>query len=76
MCEHGSSIYDSVDMRKGLDKAKLLASKDMLGALLRLDHRGGLFSNADLNNALIKSFSDSPAKVQMIGKAHQEKTNL
>ena len=51
---HGVNLYKSLDMKIGLDRAKLQEHIGLLGDLIRLDARGGLFSQVDMETALAK----------------------
>ena len=47
ICADGIKIYESDDMKAGMDLEQLTKHQDLLCSFLRLDPRGGHFGNAD-----------------------------
>ena len=69
LVEKNIAIYDSSDFKIGINIGQLSESLLMLHDLVKLDTRGGFFSNGDLVAAVKASVVDKAGEVAMQAKA-------
>ena len=53
LCVHAATLYSSTDMATGIDLTLLRLNSHMLGALIRIDPRGGYFAQEHIEKTLI-----------------------
>ena len=54
IAQDGPHIYDSEDMKVGVNLPKLVRNEDLMCSLIRVDPRGGHFANQDVADGLLK----------------------
>ena len=53
LVDKGSSIYNTMNMKSGIDNALLRAADPLLQSFMKLDDRGGFFKQADMEQGLL-----------------------
>ena len=60
LVDKGSSIYNTMNMKSGIDNALLRAEDPLFQSFMKLDDRGGFFKQADMEQGLL--FASSRAR--------------
>ena len=66
--DKGDDLYDSDDMAVGLNHALLVQAAPLLEDLLRLDSRGGIFSQTHLQTALSNAVAETDSQAKFMAK--------
>ena len=66
-----AALYQSMDMKKGIDHNSIMAAEKTCSALLRLDPRGGIFRQQDVKSGLQTVLTENGKLSEVWGFAEQ-----